>query len=275
MSWFPPLRSVRPHLAPLGIAFVFTQVPAAALLLSGARPPLAGLVAYAVSSVVAAGGLAAVVLAWWTRIQRIVALVRGYAEHGRLPDAVGARGSVESVQASLANLDRLVRGLEADATRDPLTGIANRRACSNRLEQDLARVRRSGTALSIVLFDLDELKAINDRHGHAAGDAALRHLAQTLQEAVREGDWAGRWGGDEFLLGLWGADQAAAVGACERVLTHMAMNPLRLGEASVMLGSSAGVAQATADDTADCLLARADEALFDAKRRGRNRLAVG
>lgn len=275
MSLLPSFRAVRPHFAALGIAFALTQLPVAALLLFGVRPSLAGLAAYALASLVAMVGLAAVVLAWWRRIQRIVALVRGYAEHGQLPDAGDARGSVESVQTSLSNLDRLVRSLEADASRDPLTGIANRRACSARLEADLARARRAGTPLSIVLFDLDELKAINDRHGHAAGDAALRHLARTLEEAVREGDWTGRWGGDEFILGLWGADGEAAARASERVLAQIAARPLDVDGSSFVLGSSAGVAQAAPEDAAARLLARADDALFDAKRRGRGRVEVG
>jgi len=201
--------------------------------------------------------------------------VHGYVENGRLPVATGdAQGSEERVKASLASLDRVVRSLESDAARDPLTGIFNRRTCATRLEGDLARARRSGVPLSIAIFDLDDLKVINDGDGHVAGDVALRHLADVLQGVVREGDWVARWGGDEFLVGFWSADGPAALSAVERVLERLATEPAMLGDRPHALRASVGVAQAVPEDDATGLFSRADAALLQTKRQNRGRVML-
>ncbi|RYG19810.1 GGDEF domain-containing protein [bacterium] len=275
MSSFPPLQGIRRHLPFFGGALVLTQVPALPLLLLGDRPSGIAITVYAIGSLLAAVGLSMIGIAWWNRIERVVSLVRTYAEEGRLPasreaDAVGS--SVRQVTASLGSLDRVLRTLESDAAKDPLTGALNRRTCSARLEGDLARSRRSGVPFSVAVFDLDELKKINDNYGHAAGDSALRHLTEVLRGAAREGDWLARWGGDEFVLGLWGADRAAATAVADRIIEKLASEPAAMGNVVVTLGTSVGVAQAKDDDDPGGLFARADEALLDAKRSGRGRV---
>ncbi len=271
MSLIPSVREIRRRLPLLGGALVLTQLPALVLFARFGWPGTTAFAAYLVASGAATAGLFAVALALWRRIARIVGLVQGFAESGHLPDVPppARKGSMESVRASLASLDGLVRSLESEAARDPLTGIYNRRAGLVRLNDDLARARRSSIPLSIVIFDLDELKEINDRWGHATGDEALRRLAHTLHDAVREGDWVARWGGDEFLLGLWGADHAAAAATTGRVLQRLSDCQLEVEGVPVGLGSSVGVAELAPDDDADALFERADEALLAAKRQRR------
>jgi diguanylate cyclase len=241
------------------------------------RPSGVVLAAYLAASLVAAVGVTMLGIACWSRMERVVSLVRAYAEEGRLPgsrEAKSPRASVRQVTASLGSLDRLLRTLESDAAKDPLTGALNRRTCSARLEGDLARSRRSGVPFSVAVFDLDELKTINDSYGHAAGDSALRHLTDLLRSTAREGDWLARWGGDEFVLGLWGADQAAATAVAERIIEKLSSEPTTVGTTSLFLGTSVGVAQAEADDDSARLFARADEALLQAKRNGRGRVGT-
>lgn len=271
MSSLPPLRAVRRRLPLLGGALVLSQLPAAVLFAQSGWPGAEPFLVYLAASAAAAAGLFATALALWRRIARIVELVEGYAENGRLPEATrpGARGSLESVRASLTTLDRLVRGLELEAARDPLTGVSNRRAGAARLEEDLAQSLRTGVPFSIALFDLDRLKEINDLRGHAAGDEALRRLAHGLRDALREGDWVARWGGDEFLLGMWGSDaEAAAAGALRR----MAERAFYLDGERAELGASVGFATLSPKDDPELLFARADEALLAAKRTGRGRM---
>jgi diguanylate cyclase (GGDEF)-like protein len=263
MTFLPSPREIRRRLPLVAGALLFTQVPALPLLLlSGGLSRLA-IAAYLVASIVAGIGLISISVAWMAVIERIVALVRGD------PDC-----SLERVQSSLASLDRAVRNLESDAARDPLTGILNRRTCSTRLESDIARSRRGGAAFSLALFDLDDLKTINDGQGHAAGDAALRRLAQALQSVTREGDWAARWGGDEFLLALWGADAESAALVATRILVQLSTDPETIAEHGHPLGASVGIGQAQPEDDATRLFSRADKALFEAKRSGRGRVNV-
>jgi diguanylate cyclase (GGDEF)-like protein len=276
MSVFPPLRGIRPHLPMVVGALVLTQVPVVPFLLLGGRPGRALTICYVVASAASALGLVAVGLAWWERIERVVSLVRVYAEEGRLPSGNSELegGSVRRVKASLNSLDRALRSLENEAARDPLTGILNRRTCSARLEGDLARSRRSGIPFSVAVFDLDGLKLLNDQFGHASGDQALRHFASILSSATREGDWVARWGGDEFVLGLWSADLDAAAGAASRIMNGLSTQPAPLGERESVLSASVGIAQALEGDTATGLFSRADGALLKAKRDGRGRVCA-
>ncbi len=277
MPIFPPFGKIRRQLPLVAGALVLTQVPAVPLLLLGGKPTGIEIVAYAIGSVAACLGVVAVGLAWWERIERVVSLVRSYAEEGRLPSATKGhpeRGAVLEVRASLNSLDQALRSLENEAARDPLTGILNRRTCSARLEGDLARSARSGVPFSIAIFDMDDLKSINDSHGHAAGDSALRHFAKTLGEATREGDWVARWGGDEFVLGLWDANGDSVLMIANRVIECLNAAPAVLGEKSVVLSASFGVAQAQEGDDPTLLFSRADKALLVAKGTGRGRVST-
>jgi Diguanylate cyclase, GGDEF domain len=106
------------------------------------------------------------------------------------------------VQHALDHLDSTIRSLEGLSGTDHLTGLPNRRGGEERLAADLARAKRGGAILTVAVGDVNNFKAINDTHGHQAGDVCLRHVARAIRRNVREGDWLARWGGDEFVLAL-------------------------------------------------------------------------
>jgi two-component system, cell cycle response regulator len=156
---------------------------------------------------------------------------------------------------------------------DPLTGMHNRRHLEERLVEQTSLVKRQGGDLGVLLLDVDRFKRINDRHGHAAGDAVLRILAGRVREAIRTEDMVGRWGGEEFLVVLpaTGRDSLGVVG--ERVRRMVAADAflVEAGElrVTVSVGAAAGV-----EDGWEGLVRRADAALYAAKEAGRNQVVV-
>jgi diguanylate cyclase (GGDEF)-like protein len=170
---------------------------------------------------------------------------------------------------------RLHRIVERQALVDGLTGVSNRRHCEEALTSEISRADRLGTTLTLVLADLDDFKAINDEHGHAAGDDVLREFAEVLRATLRDSDLAGRWGGEEFLLLLPGADAVGGAQLAERVRSSLAERSfLGLDGAVVSVTCSFGVAQhQTGGDERD-LFAAADRALYRAKREGKNRVEL-
>jgi len=166
---------------------------------------------------------------------------------------------------------RLHGMVERQALVDGLTGLANRRAATDALHAEAARAERFDTPLSLVLADLDEFKEVNDLHGHAVGDAVLRAFADVLRETVRESDVAGRWGGEEFLLLLPGADLEGAVQLAERV--RVALGAREIPDApGLRVTASFGVAEYAGESNSEQLLVAADSALYRAKRAGKDRV---
>jgi diguanylate cyclase (GGDEF)-like protein len=166
--------------------------------------------------------------------------------------------------------------LERLSVTDALTSLRNRRFAEWFLSRELERVHRHGNELSVLLADVDHFKRVNDMHGHAAGDAALRHIGALLAEQVRKTDVCARWGGEEFLIGLAQVPLEGALAVAERKRHAIEAAPLALpGGATLELTISIGVATAVpADATPADLLAAADCALYEAKGAGRNRVAV-
>ncbi|HEU4411607.1 MAG TPA: diguanylate cyclase [Polyangiaceae bacterium] len=165
--------------------------------------------------------------------------------------------------------------LEALSNTDPLTGLANRRCLERRLADEVARARRHGIPLTAVALDIDHFKSVNDQHGHDMGDIVLRNVARAMADGLRSNDLAARPGGEEFLLLLPHTDLIGGLAMAERVrarlerLTHVGPN------AALRVTASFGVActaPSGAEPTGEELLARADQALYDAKRSGRNRV---
>jgi diguanylate cyclase (GGDEF)-like protein len=169
--------------------------------------------------------------------------------------------------------DRLNSELLRMANVDALTGVHNRRSLERQAHAALATARREGRPLSVLLLDADHFKRINDDYGHAAGDAALRALAGTLTAHVPEGAVVGRFGGEEFLVLLPQVDAGAAYLVAERIRTDVHGSPLSFSEHRLSLSISGGVAElAPTDADFDALARRADQALYRAKRDGRNRI---
>ena len=158
------------------------------------------------------------------------------------------------------------------ATTDVLTGLLNRRACTRAIEQELARCKRMPEHQStLMLLDLDFFKSINDRYGHAAGDAALVHVAKLMELNRRELDVASRWGGEEFVMLLPGTDLEGARILAERLRSELEQQPIEYSGQTIELTVSVGVALLQAqDDQLDAVLVRADGALYRAKSAGRN-----
>jgi diguanylate cyclase (GGDEF)-like protein len=163
----------------------------------------------------------------------------------------------------LEERDRLAR-------TDALTGLGNRRNAEEAIDREVARAQRQSSPLAFVLFDIDHFKKVNDTFGHAAGDAALRAVGDLLRQAFRGFDVASRWGGEEFLVVLPGADLKQARLAADRVRGQIEAKPV---EGVGPLTVSAGCAELGKEDTVASAVGRADERLYEAKRTGRNRVA--
>jgi diguanylate cyclase (GGDEF)-like protein len=159
----------------------------------------------------------------------------------------------------------LLRRLREEAITDELTGLPNRRAWYHDLELAVARSRRSGRPLSVVVLDLDHFKEINDRDGHVVGDRLLRTVAGEWSSVLRESDVLGRLGGDEFGVILEGADEVAAADLIDRLA----------GGSGNRHGASAGSATWDGEEDLTALVARADERMYERKRTRAGRLSVG
>ncbi|MEM8705810.1 MAG: GGDEF domain-containing protein, partial [Actinomycetota bacterium] len=158
---------------------------------------------------------------------------------------------------------------EIQANTDVLTGLANRRATEDHIGASMAARERS----SIAIADLDKFKQLNDTHGHEAGDRALRMFAEVLRESVREDDWAGRWGGEEFVIHLPGLVAAEATSVLERIRENLAAACARTDGPNVTV--SIGVVDTAAGQTLDELVSLADDCLYFAKENGRDQVVVG
>lgn len=159
------------------------------------------------------------------------------------------------------------------AEHDTLTRLLNRRGLWRAITQTHAQGRRNGRAHSVAIVDLDFFKQINDSYGHAVGDEVLRQFARLLEENARDSDWLGRWGGEEFLLLMPDTDHVQSLHVLERLRSRIAEAKFRAGGQSVQLTASIGVAAFALDEREpDHAVSRADTALYQAKRLGRNRV---
>lgn len=155
-----------------------------------------------------------------------------------------------------------------ESLKDSLSGAFNRRGIEAKLETELLHVQRNRTRLSVALIDVDYFKSINDIQGHAAGDAALREVAEAISSHLRGRDYLGRYGGDEFLLILPNTPCPVALTVTDRL--NKAVTSLHLTAGTLPLTLSMGITEAVPHDDAASLLARADKALYKAKSDGRN-----
>ncbi len=185
-------------------------------------------------------------------------------------DPARLAAEVARLEAELAVLRARVAELETHAERDPLTGVFNRRGFERELARARSYVERYGGNAALIYLDLDDFKPVNDRHGHAAGDAVLIAVAAALVAAVRASDAVARLGGDEFGLLLWNLsahDAQKKALLLERLIadTHVAWDG-----AAIAVGASAGVAELSKEQDLAALVARADAAMYARKRARKN-----
>ena len=265
-------------------AFVGTHVPLLALLAYLMRYRRFGLRAtLRILSVTVPATLAGTAMTLWAMnaLYKPVTLasrvLRRYLDTGEIPDlpvgyADRAGRLMADVQYTIERLDAAMSSLSEQATTDRLTGVYNRAAAEERLSEDIARAERGGGTLTLALLDLDQLKSVNDEHGHHAGDACLIHFARVLDSNVRRGDWIARWGGDEFVASALHVEEGSSIErALERIAEDLRENPVVLaGGEEVTLTLSAGVSRWQPGDSTRDLLSKADEAIYRAKARGGN-----
>lgn len=161
--------------------------------------------------------------------------------------------------------------LRQQATTDQLTGLLNRRAMHHLLEQEHARAKRYGSTYSLILGDLDNFKRVNDRYGHNIGDMVLQETARRLGLHMRTEDALCRWGGEEILMLLPEADLEGAMQVAEKARLSLANEPMLAGEHSIPQTISLGVTNCYGLDDIESAIKRADDALYQAKEKGRNR----
>jgi diguanylate cyclase (GGDEF)-like protein len=166
--------------------------------------------------------------------------------------------------------------LQKLASIDPLTGVLNRREFFILGEQELEHAVQKSQLLSVILFDIDHFKQINDTYGHAVGDQVLMHTTKIVRESLRQGEIIGRYGGDEFVILLPGSSGAQGRQIAERLCEKMATQTIATGQGGLSVTFSLGIAELgqVSDPNLEKLLAHADQALYAAKRGGRNQLAV-
>jgi diguanylate cyclase (GGDEF)-like protein/PAS domain S-box-containing protein/putative nucleotidyltransferase with HDIG domain len=191
-------------------------------------------------------------------------------------DLTETRQMQASLEKAKADLEKANAELERIANTDYLTGLVNRRQMTLLLEHEWAWSRRNDKPLSVILLDIDRFKAVNDTHGHEAGDAALKHMANVLRGRVRASDIIVRYGGEEFILVLPETDLNGASGLAESLRRIVQESPAAYGDMRIALSSSLGVAtiEPGQNFSAETLIRMADEAMYCAKSLGGNRVVI-
>lgn len=175
------------------------------------------------------------------------------------------------VQYAINNLEETVRSLEALSATDHLTGLLNRRQAEKLLADEASRVRRGVETLTLCVVDVNNFKYINDTYGHQAGDACIKHVAEVIGRNIRRSDWLARWGGDEFVVGLRDANPFAQTETIlQRIVRDLKDSPLRMPQGEELtLTATVGASRYSGEADLRELLAKADEAMYEAKREGR------
>ncbi|HSY09185.1 MAG TPA: GGDEF domain-containing protein [Steroidobacteraceae bacterium] len=192
------------------------------------------------------------------------------------------RERVGRMRSRIRELERESHGLHISlqeeqrlAMVDALTGIPNRAAYDERIEQEFRRWKRFGRTISILAWDIDHFKSINDAYGHRAGDRVLRIFGQQLDKHVRETDFVARYGGEEFVMLLVGSSPAEAHTVADKIRIEISQLGFHFHDKPVTVTASCGITNFIAEDTPDAAFDRADRALYQAKEAGRNRCVVG
>ena len=189
-------------------------------------------------------------------------------------ELIAARQQAEAAERRLRSLQLEFARVSEQVLEDQLTATLNRRGMGQALEREMARVRRGGKPLSLIVLDIDDFKKLNNTLGHAAGDAALRHLADIMKQTVRITDSIARYGGEEFLIILPEATLDEGKALAQRLQQQLSSSLLLHGENRLLITVSAGVAQFVDGEHASALMQRADRAMYQAKLQGKNRVVA-
>jgi diguanylate cyclase (GGDEF)-like protein len=185
------------------------------------------------------------------------------------------RNANQLLQLQVERVELLQRQLQELAVRDSLTNLFNRRYLHEMLEVEFARSKRSGTSLAILMIDSDHLKEINDNYGHKAGDDFLVHIADVIRENIRAGDIACRYGGDEFVVVLGNVTEDTAFGRAEKLRESVASHHIVHAKDMVSVSISIGISMFPVHGSSgEALLQKSDQALYAAKRLGKNKVLV-
>jgi diguanylate cyclase len=194
----------------------------------------------------------------------------------------GYRERVQNMRTRIAALEKESRSLhqslkeeQRNALIDALTGIPNRAAYDDRIEQEFKRWKRFGRPVSILAWDIDRFKSINDAYGHKAGDKVLRVIAQHFARQVRDTDFVGRYGGEEFVMLLVGSTAQEAHTVADKIRLEVAQLGFHFHDHPVTVTASCGITTFNGDDEPDTVFDRADKALYKAKQAGRNCCVIG
>jgi len=180
----------------------------------------------------------------------------------------------ERLNREIAERLRFEKALKEAALTDPLTGLPNRRTMADYLQRELTRSKRCNTPLTVLMIDLDFFKMVNDEHGHDEGDAVLIETGRRIKELIRGQDLLARWGGEEFVILLPETPSAGGTVVAEKIRGRIAGEAYTTSGATLCLTVSIGVATLVEGQHPDELIKAADTALYQAKRRGRNRVEV-
>jgi len=203
----------------------------------------------------------------------IASLVQATRQMSRHNAEMNSRltASADQIEQLQSDLDKV----RLDSQTDSLTGVANRKCFDQTLAKEIADAEKQAKPLSLCMVDVDHFKKFNDKYGHRAGDSALRFVASIFQHSVRDHDLVARYGGEEFSVIMPNADLAVGVRVADRIRETLSAKELIKRSSGKSLGNvtaSIGVAQLRENDTPETLIERADRALYEAKRAGRNRV---
>jgi len=190
-------------------------------------------------------------------------------DHPAVAPAALLLAEIERLKTELIKAEWQIAELEARADVDPLLDILNRRGFDREIKRSLAYVKRYGTPAALVFIDLDGFKAINDRHGHAAGDALLKAVVAGLKSHVRASDMVARLGGDEFAVLMWNLETAQASAKAHELENIIAATAVTHGPARLTVGASAGSVSLDGDATPAVILEAADRAMYARKKERR------
>ena len=189
-------------------------------------------------------------------------------------ELLAARRQVESAELKVRELESELDKVSGLVQEDQLTGVLNRRGLEDAFDREAARAERTGTPLCVGLLDIDNFKQLNDTHGHQAGDDALQHLVRVIRRTMRPSDVLARYGGEEFMLLLPETQQDEAIAVMVRLQRNLTKAFFLHANERVLITFSAGVALRREAETQTAIIERADKALYQAKRTGKNRVCA-